>query len=991
MNKINLPDVTLKDYNLTPRVAKLRSIYFQAMPEVCIERPRLITKFYRNNNLFGKEHISILDKAKMYRYVLENRTPIISHSGSYESQGAGKPMKHFDFEETSLFAGATTSKFKGVLLYPEFLALSIWPELKTISTRQRNPYHLSETEAEELNSEIFPYWMDYNILELTRDRYMKEKGADSEIQLMQRLVFFLGSKNNCISHTLPDFSKAIKLGLRAVIDEAKAKRDQASDIAQREFYCAIVEVLKGIIAYANNLATKAEELAKAETRTTRRQELMDIATIYRRVPELPARTFREGLTAVWICWTAIHLENPNIGLSLGRLDQLLYDLYKSSIESGLMTVGDAVELVSCLWLKIGDHVPMIPDAGEQLFGGTGSNQAITIGGIKATNDQPEDAVNDLTYIMLRATELMMLRDPNLNARYYPGVNSKEYLHRLCDANLKTKATPALHNDKAVIKALMAQGETFAEASDYGIVGCVEPASNGRAYTASASIMINLPSLLELTLYNGCHRHTGLDVLISKKTGAPENFSSYEEFQDAFKQQIEWIVEQTTGLNDQLGKTHQQVYPTPILSALFEGPMENGKDLIQGGAKINASGVTIIGLADTADSLSAIEHVIYQTKKATFAELLEALDKNFAGHEKLQAALVDAPKYGNENSAAEGNVKWLMTTIHNAFQAKTNYRGGKYRVGYWSMTNHAGFGRLIQAHPNGRRARANFSSGITPASGMTPILTPVLNSLACLPATCVTSGMALNLKYTPEANQETMCNNLTASVAAYFDDLQGERDGGMEIQFNISDHDTFVNAIQHPDPELLVRVSGYTAYFKDLNPRMQEEIINRTEYSLSDRQAQTYTPFTAKEEGKALNLEWIRQIPGAGYAGDQLLEMLLHGMSMSFWFSKEHRRNIANFTGNYVFTTKDGKVAASVTFARGSMKVHASDIPNWNVRVTFADEVALMEFLFAENQDILNSLLENKVAVEGNLNYIYRFGYLAKNLRDSVLTTLQIPH
>ncbi|NVL92717.1 MAG: hypothetical protein HWN71_06725 [Desulfobacterales bacterium] len=847
MPQIRLNDLSLKDYDLTERVSNLRRIYFRAMPEICIERPRLITRFSLENGLFDKDRISILDKARMYRYVLENRTPIVRHSKSYENG-----MRPFKFKEDPLFAGSTTSKFKGVPLYPELaIALTIWPELWTISRRASNPLHITDSEVKELNYKIFPHWIEHNILELARKRCFEEnwkkyehKKYAPEIKLFQQLVFFIASKAGCISHTIPDFSRAINLGLRGIIDEAKAREKRASDSSQEEFYKAISEVLEGIITYSRNLATKAEEMADKEGDANLKKELLDIAEVNRRVPEFPARNFREGLTTVWICWTAIHLENPNIGLSLGRLDQVLYELYRQDIDNGTIDIQDAIELICCLWLKIGDHVPTMPDAGEQLFGGTGSNQAITIGGVDKNGN---DAVNDLTYVMLRATELMKLRDPNPNARYYPGINSRDYLRQLCAVNINTGAIPAIHNDKAVIKALTSKGETIEQARDYGVIGCVEPGSNGRFYGHSAAILLNLTSALELALFNGRHRHTGMDVVISKETGDPTTFTAFEEFKSAFEEQVRWLVEQATNLNNILGRVHQDFYPTPILSALFEGPMEKGKDLIQGGALINSSGAAIIGLADVADSLSAIRRVVFE-EKLPFADFLDAIEKNFEGYEALQTRLMNpgkTPKYGNEDPVADANVSLIAELLDRAFGEKMNYRGGRYRVGYWTMTNHAGFGRLMQATPNGRKAHENFTSGITPVSGVTPYLTKTLNSVAKQPARCLSSGVALNLKYTPEHGEaDKMLNNFLASVEGYFDDADGERDGGIEIQFIIADHNTLANAVDHPEkfPELLVRVSGYTAYFKDLNPQMQKEIIDRTEYRLSTGKMVPFDPF-----------------------------------------------------------------------------------------------------------------------------------------------------
>ena len=844
MPKITLGDLSLSDYGLSDRVTRLRNIYFKAIPEICVERPRLITRFSIDHGFFKSNRISILDKAGMYRYVLEQRFPVVRHS-----RGVDRDMQPFTFQDNQLFAGSTTSRLKGVPLYPEFLALTLWPELWTMSRRKSNPFHITEADVKTLNFEVFPHWLENNILELGRKRYYEQnlqkygrKKYDPEIKLLERLVFFLASKPECISHTIPDFSKAVKLGLRAVIDEAREKEAAVDAPSRKEFYAAIREVQEGIISYSRNLAAEAERLAILENDPGRKQELLDIAAIHRQVPEFPARSFREALTTVWICWTAAHLENPNIGLSLGRLDQVLYDAYRRDMDQGRLTVADAIEMICCLWLKIGDHVPAVPEASEQLFGGTGSNQAITLGGVDRDGN---DAVNDLTYVMLRATELMKLRDPNLNARYYSGVNSQDYLRRLCEVNLKTGATPALHNDRAVIKALTSKGETPEQARDYGVIGCVEPGSNGRFYGHTAAILLNLTSVLELALFNGRHRHTGLDLLISQETGDPRTFTTFEEFAGALEEQIRWIADRSTDLNNFFGKIHQDFYPTPILSSLFEGPMEKGRDLIAGGAAINSSAATIIGLADVADSLSAIEKVVFEEKAVSFGELLEALENNFEGYEALQALLINpekTPKYGNDDPKADANVRWLVETLDRVFGEKENYRGGKYRVGYWTMTNHAGFGRLMQAMPNGRKARENFTSGITPVSGVTPSLTKALHSVARQPASCLASGVALNLKYTPEQDREKMLDNFAATVEGYFDDAGGQSDGGMEIQFNIVTHKTLVDAVGNPDPELLVRVSGYTAYFKDLNPQMQKEIIDRTEYLLSTGKIVAFEPF-----------------------------------------------------------------------------------------------------------------------------------------------------
>ena len=836
MPTINLPDPSLRDFQLTPRVTALREAYFRAVPEICTERALRLTDGSRERGLLGKPRITCLEKARLYRWMLEKRLAVVRHTSAVDTS-----MTAFPVADRSLFAGSTTTKWKGVPLYPELMALALWPELETLKRRKANPYYISDEDVRMLNEDVFPHWLGANVTELARRRLAAAPGTGGNsagdplpIKLLARLVFFLTSKPNCISHTIPDFSRAIGLGLGRLVAEAEQRAAAASDAEQRDFYLALAEAMTGIIAYSHKLAAEARNLAGAATDPEEKRELLDLARIHEQVPEHSARTFREGLTTLWVCWTALHLENANVGLSLGRLDQVLYPLYKDDIAKGRLDVGAAIELLGCLWLKIGDHVPTVPSAGEQLFGGTGSNQAITIGGV---DPRGSDAVNDLTYVILRTTELMRLRDPNLNARYYPGVNSRDYLRRLCEVNLTTGATPALHNDRAVITALTAKGETLEQARDYGVIGCVEPDSNGRSFGHSGAIVLNLTAALELTLWNGEHRHTGLGTLISTRTGDVTSFTSFAQFRTAFAEQTRWLLGQAIGLNNELGRVHQDVGPIPILSSLFEGPMDKGKDLLFGGAVLNSSGVTIIGFADVVDSLAAIEQLVFEDKSLSFADLLAALKADYVGREALRARLRNpdkTAKYGNEDARVDGLARWLVELLDGIAGGHPNYRGGHYRVGYWTMTNHAGLGRLAPSTPNGRQAGKNFASGITPVSGVTPYLPKTLNSVASLPPRFLANGVALNLKYTPgNGDRARILDDFVESVEVYFEGVPSQPDGGMEIQFNVTSRDTFQKAQAEPEryPELLVRVSGYTAYFKDLNRQMQDEIIERTEYGL----------------------------------------------------------------------------------------------------------------------------------------------------------------
>jgi formate C-acetyltransferase len=405
-------------------------------------------------------------------------------------------------------------------------------------------------------------------------------------------------------------------------------------------------------------------------------------------------------------------------------------------------------------------------------------------------------------------------------------NPVEYRDRVAEVIASTKSVPAFYNDIAAIRTLENQGIATKDARDYAIIGCVELSASGRSYDASSSIMLNLVSALELALYNGTRPVTG-DEQIGPATGSAESFKSFEEFWEAFKTQLGWLIDNAVQLNEMMGKTHQEYLPTPLLSALFEGPMEKGKDLIFGGARYNSSGATHIGFADTVDSLNAIEKGVFIDRKFTFPELITALKRDFEGDAALHAYLVNrTPKYGTEDPIAVKNSQNLLGFLYETYQGYTNYRGGRYRPAYWTMTNHAGQGKLSGALPNGRKAYRIFASGITPVSQAAVELAPCLNAVGGINVLHIPGGEAFNLKYSAIQDKEDL-QKFSQAIDAYF------RKGGLHIQFNVMSYEMLIDAKAHPEkyPELLVRVSGYSAYFKDLNDAMKDEIITRTAYDL----------------------------------------------------------------------------------------------------------------------------------------------------------------
>ncbi len=800
MASVTISDLSLKEFTLDKlsRLKKLRELHFETKPQICIELPGLMTDYMKR--LDNKEDSPVLRAGKMYKFILENKKPLIP--------------------DENLLAGTTTSKQIGVVLYPDLLAQTIWPELETISRRKKNRFGITREEIDKLNFDIFPYWMDRTVQEVAR----KDNDDPRCQRIMEKIVFFLATKAYCISHTVPNYAAVIERGLLDIINDARQKElslgNSREDKEKKDFYKAVQLSLSGILSYAAKLSKLAGDMAERESDPTRKQELQKMSVICGRVPAEKPTTFWEALNALWICRVALHQENTNVAMSPGRLDQILYPLFRKDREQG-MSLAEAMDLVGCLWLKICDHVPLAPETSEELFGGSGSNQAVTLGGVDM---DAKDAVNGLTYVMLKVTELLKVRDPNINARYYPGVNTEEYLHRLCEVNIKTGATPCFHNDISAIEALLGQGVSLEHARDYSSVGCVEPTSSGRTFGHTGCILMNLPAALELALFQGKYRLTENEQ-IGHITNAPGDMASFEEFKEALATQLVWLIDQAVTLNNNFGRAYQKIHPGPMLSALMEGCTEKGKDVTQGGAVYNSSGAAMIGVAEVVDSMTAIEEFVFKQKTVSFPDMISAINDNWEGHERLHARVrTSTEKFGTDSAMAKANADWLIEFLHKTFQGKENYRGGRYTVGYWTMTNHAGFGVLSGALPSGRKKGELFPSGITPVSGSAPILTACLNFVSNLNHTHIANGHALNLKYTPST---TTVPKFADTIEAFF------KMGGLQVQFNIIDRNTLEKARKHPDNyrDLFVRVSGYSAYFKDLNPHMQEEIITRAEYNL----------------------------------------------------------------------------------------------------------------------------------------------------------------
>ena len=806
---------TLKDFKKLNYLKYIRSV---SDLEVCPERARLFTEISRKEGYTpedgNKEHPG-LKMGKIVNYILSNKAPMI--------------------QDWSILPGTSTTKTLGTLIYPEFGAIIGWPELYSIDNRELNPHMIDQEAINILNYEVFPYWMDRNIREYTR---VLDDNALSH-QMDEHFVFYFMWKTQAISHTIPGFPEFLKKGINGILNELDEKGAHASDQKILDFYKGIELALSGVLTYSKNLIERAQQKAQeideqssSELMKERKKDLLNMVSVLSHVPANPAETLEEAITSIWIMWIALTHENAHMGLSLGRLDHWLQPYFEadmdkiSSPEEKEAYIKRAIELMGNFFLRVSDQAPYVPDVGNHLFGGSSQDFALTVGGVDRVGNS---AVGDMTFIILKVTEMLTLRDPNMNARYYPGVNSKEYLDRLLEVNINTHATPSIHNDKQMLEALTNIGIELEDARTWAATGCVEPTICGKHFGHTNSMMYNMVAAMEMTLNDGIHPVVSKEKVFGPRVGDVSEFKTFEEFLDAFKAQLHFMIDKSVEINNYLGTSHQLLHPSPLLSSLYEGPLEKGVDLVDGGAVYNTSGVAMIGLADIIDTLKVVKNLVYDRNEISFPELSQHVANNFAGPEgeTLLNKINSIPKFGTGDEEAVKLGQKIIDYVYDDFYSYENYRNGRYIVGFWSMSNHVAFGVLSGALPNGRLSNKPFTPGLTPVPTERDVLIENIRDVASLDTIKMPNNLAFNIKLVPGANDshEETINQFYGYTQSYFDL------GGMQIQFNVVSSDTLRDAMEHPENYgwLMVRISGYNAYFVDLNKDLQMEIINRTEF------------------------------------------------------------------------------------------------------------------------------------------------------------------
>ncbi len=786
-----------------PRLARLHSELLTSKKEICVQRARYLTQYMKGPDIWFEP--AVVRRAKAVAHILKNLDVNI-----YPDE---------------LLVGNLTSKRVGAIIYPEFLGLLIWPELDNLADRGGNSLQISPAEKQELQNEIFPFWPDKVVADYADDF----TSPPMPVYLLGQFGFFLLTEAGGISHTAPDFEKLIKVGLSGLIAEARqriADMDgpmgaDPQELRKRSFYKAVELTCQGVIEFARRYQKQALALAEVERDQVRKAELLEIARICGKVPAEPAETFHEALQSLWFLEVALHQENYEQALCLGRLDQYLYPYYRRDRERGVLTREQAIELLGCLFIKLSEFVPLFSDYLAPFFSGFPANPAITFGGLTPDG---EDATNELTHAILDTREVLKTRHPNLHARIHP--NSPDtYVQRTVEVLKSGGGMPAFFNDEVIVPALVNKGICEEDARDYVVIGCVEISVPRKTFGSTDAALMSLPICLDMALRNGY-----CPVMLKKigvETGDPKSFADMDDVVEAFRRQVSWVVDQMViGLNG-LSLAHEELYPSPLLSSLTEGCLEKGKDVTAGGAVYNFTGVQGVGTADVANSLAAIDRLVFAEKQVTMEQLLKALEDDFEGHEDLHRLVSRVPKYGNDDELADRYAKLVAQIFCEEVARHRNTRGGVYLPGFLSMTTHEGFGSFVGALPSGRKAFQTFANGLSPCDGSDlkgP--TACLKSIAKIDYSIATSGVSVNLKFSPvDLTGEEGTHILSALIRGYFEL------GGMHLQVNLVSRETLLDAQQNPQkyPELMVRVSGYSAYFVDLTKEVQEEIMARTEH------------------------------------------------------------------------------------------------------------------------------------------------------------------
>ncbi len=731
--------------------------------------------------------------------------------------------KNIYIQDSELLVGGVAFKPRAGILCADSSASIIANELDTISTRRFDPFYLSEEGKRVYTEDVRDYWKDKCVL----DRWRKLAPEDMETLRDNGIIYIDRKAVRGYGETTPSWTMLLQkgiAGIRREAEEALAKLDDSvpGDLEKMFFYKSELIVCEGIITLANRHADLAEEQAAACANPVRKAELLKIAEVCRWVPEHPARTFYEACQSILSYEYAIFMEQNASSYNLGRLDQYLYPYYKADLAAGILDEDGAQELLDCMWIKVAEMSLFQDEVTAQYAAGYCITVQTSCGGI---DQYGNDATNELSYKMIQATMDVKFKEPNLSVTYSLSKNPDSLLHKAVEAISMGLTMPAIYFNDVGIRMMQNKGVPLSEAWDWNPCGCVETNLSGRMKQYTDIADINMGAMIELALNDGVSRITGKQVSVS--TGNPADFKTFEEFFNAVKTHISYVVNVIVSGNQLLDYLSMNYRTVPALSLGFPQCMETGLDYSQPGATKYScgGGVITVGQADIVNSLAAVKYLVYDEKKITMKQLCDALNANFEGYEDIRDMCLSAPKYGNDDERADFCVGEVFSYVVDEFE-KYQTKFGKMTCGMLPVSGNTPIGQWVGALPSGRKAGTPLTDGIG-ATGGTDVNGPtaLFKSVSRIPHARYTQGTQLNLKIEPElmTGETGIAHMMNMMKTMCTLDVY-------HAQINVVDKETLLDAQEHPEQhrDLLIRVAGYTAFFVELSRETQNEIIGRTE-------------------------------------------------------------------------------------------------------------------------------------------------------------------
>jgi len=803
----------------SPRIRKLREKVLKAKPELFCEHARLMTEAVEK---YKSEPI-VIRRARAFENILINKK-IWIEDGELIVGGVGPKPFSYQLQPHIAIDWIEEEIFHGNPYFP-------W-ERPSKSDR----FWINEEEKKSLK-ELISYWKGKTYRDRVLSTLNEEARRAQEMKVVNAERWtFTGD-----GHFIPDNQKVLLKGYKGIIAEVKKTLDELDlsnpeDIKKRSVLQAMIISLEAAINFSQRYANLARKLALTEINPQRKKELEKIATICSWVPANPARTFYEALQAIWMTHLLILIEDEAYSISFGRLDQTLYPYYKKELSEGRLTKDEALELIECFNIKINSERLLRSWKNAEYSPGAGHTAHITLGG---QDNLGRDLTNDLSYLFLEAEAAVRLPYTYLGIRYHDGMPDK-FLLAAIDVMCLGGGKPAIFSDEAIIPALINRGISYNDAVNYAIVGCNEPAIEGKqGYHNTAIFYLSLLKVLEITLNEGRDPKTGYQLLPGDDFSI---FKSYDELVEGFKKQLSYYIKLGVIQEYINSLSMAELVPKPFSSSLVSDCIKRGKTLREGGAIYDLRGTCDIGYANVADSLAAIKKLIFEDKAITGAQLKHALETNFEDNtttptgEEIRKMCLSAPKFGNDDDYVDSiacEVAEFVISEVTKYKTIGNGRGpivSTLHNGTSTVSSNVYYGKFIGATPDGRKAGEPTSDGISPYMGRDvngP--TSTLKSVAKLPNILFSAGHILNQKFSATAlNSKESRKKLASLIRTYAGDLKG-----MQVQINIVDAATLRDAKEHPEkyPNLLIRVAGYTAFFTQLTPELQEALIARTEQAI----------------------------------------------------------------------------------------------------------------------------------------------------------------